>query len=313
MRHPVLLCLIVSLFSTLISLLHGADLRVATYNLKNYLVMDRHVGARWRPSYPKPENEKVIVRQIIKEITPDILILQEMGSIDFLEELRADMAQEGIHYNYAVHMRGEDLERHLAVLSKYAPHEVVKHKDLDFKYFDRRERVKRGMLEMCFKLDGDSLVKIFALHLKSRYTDDDQDPESNIRRTKEAEACRDRVIERTHDQGVERYLIAGDFNDHPASAALRRFYRRGQLEIGSLVPASDSRGEVWTYFYEKEGRYELVDGFVASPDLMSHIKTGRAHIVDRPGALVGSDHRMVYMDLSGARLVDLPPAAAAEK
>jgi endonuclease/exonuclease/phosphatase family metal-dependent hydrolase len=280
--------------------LFGEELRVATYNINNYLVMDRYVGARWRPSYPKPESEKVIVRQIIKEVAPDILVLQEIGSIDFLEELRADMAREGFHYDYAVHMRGADVNRHLAVLSKRAPQDVVKHKDLKFKYFEGREVVKRGMLEMSFEMDDGQKFQLFAVHLKSRYAENKKDVESNLRRVREAEACRNRIVERTLDRGLDHYLVAGDFNDHPSSGPLRRFYHRGDLEIGGLVPAADSLGEVWTYFYKNESRYEAIDGFIASPAMMQRITAGRAQIVDSPDVLSGSDHRMIYLDLATA-------------
>ena len=243
----------------ILSILLGEELRIATYNLDNYLVADRYVDGRWRPSYPKPESEKTIIRQIIKEVSPDVLVLQEMGSVAFLEELRADMASEGIHYDYFVHMEGADQNRYLAVLSKLAPKAVLKHKDLNFKYFEGREVVKRGMLEMTFELTCGSKFQLFALHLKSRFTDKKEDLQSSLRRVREAEACRNRIVERTHDQGADNYLIVGDFNDHPSSSTMRRFYRRGNLEIGALVPAADSRGERWTYFYEKESRYESVD------------------------------------------------------
>ena len=282
---------------TLLSVLNGEELRVATYNLNNYLVMDRHVGARWRPSYPKPEGEKAIVRQIVRDVSPDVLVLQEMGPLDFLEELRADLAREGLHYEYAVHMQGADPDRHLAVLSKRAPKAVVKHTDLNFKYFESRQAVKRGMLELSFSLGAGNEFQLFVVHLKSRYTDVKEDENSELRRVREAEACRNRIVERTHESNQLSYIIAGDFNDHPNSAPMRRFYRRGNLEIGSLVPAADSRGEEWTYYYGKESRYESVDGFVASASMMPRIKAGIAQIVDSPGALAGSDHRMIYIDL----------------
>jgi endonuclease/exonuclease/phosphatase family metal-dependent hydrolase len=237
------------------------------------------------------------VRQIIKDVSPDVLVMQEMGPLDFLEELRSDLAREGMHYDYAVHMRGVDPDRHLAVLSKRAPLSVVKHTDLNFKYIETRELVKRGMLEMTFDLGDGQTFKLFALHLKSRYTDVKEDENSELRRVREAEACRNRIIEQTHDKGQINYMIVGDFNDHPGSSTLRRFYRRGNLEIGSLVPAADSRGEEWTYYYGKEARYESVDGFIASPAIMPLIKAGLAQIVDSPGALTGSDHRMIYLDL----------------
>ena len=293
------LCLVFCCFITLklLPVLVGEELRVASYNLDNYLVVDRYVGERWRPAYPKPEKEKTIIRQIIKEVSPDVLVLQEMGPIAFLEEFRADMAREGIYYEYFVHMEGADEDRHLAVLSKCAPKAVLEHKDLNFKYFEGREVVKRGMLEMTFELTCGTKFQLFALHLKSRYTDMKEDPQSSLRRAREAEACRNRIVERTLDQGTDNYLIVGDFNDHPSSSTMRRFYRRGKLEIGAFVTAADSRGELWTYFYERESRYESVDGFVVSSALMPKIKAGRAQIVDNPGVLTGSDHRMIYLDL----------------
>jgi len=276
-----------------------ADLRIATYNLDNYLIMDRYLEEQWRPEYPKPEKEKAVIRKIIRQTKPDILALQEMGTAEFLEELRADLAQEGLDYAYALHLGGPDPERHLALLAKLAPVEVIRHTDLDFKYFDERKRVKRGMLEVGFERDGGDHFKFFVVHLKSKHTNDKRDPDSSLRRTREAEACRNRIIERTFDIGADRFLVAGDFNDHPVSAPFRRFYSRGDLEIGRLVPAADSCGEVWTYFYEKQAQYSLVDGFVASPKMLPMIEGGRGQIVDAPGALDGSDHRMVYLDLVG--------------
>jgi endonuclease/exonuclease/phosphatase family metal-dependent hydrolase len=277
---------------------HAKSIRLATYNLNNYLVMDRHVGAEWRPSYPKPEADKTIIRQVIKQALPDILAVQEIGTLPFLEELRADLAQQGVHYPYAIHLAGVDQVRHLAVLSKLAPEAVVKHNDLDFKYQNGRKRVKRGMLELSFKRSDGSVFKLFVVHLKSRWTNVKADPESQQRRSREAEACRNRIIERSYDLGVTDFMIVGDFNDHPTSATLRRFYRKGDFDIGALLPASDSRGEQWTYFYHKQVVYSLVDGFVVSGTLMPEVVAGEGHIVDIPGVLFGSDHRMVYLDLA---------------
>ncbi|PXA04537.1 hypothetical protein DDZ13_05000 [Coraliomargarita sinensis] len=259
--------------------------------------MDRRVADRWRPDYPKPESEKTAVREVILRSAPDVLALQEVGAPGFLEELRTDLASEGLNYRYSMHLDGPDPVRHLAVLSKHPPVEVVKHTDLDFKYFEGRERVKRGMLEVSFELGDGGVFKLFVVHLKSKYTNNKKDPESQMRRTREAGACRNRIIERTFDLGVDRFLVAGDFNDHPASSTLRRFYHRGDLEIGRLVPAADSRGEVWTYYFERRGQYSLVDGFVASPKMFPLIRNGKGTIVDLPGSLNGSDHRMVWGDL----------------
>jgi len=276
--------------------LSAEQLRIATYNVRNYLVMDRYVGASWRPSYPKPEIEKAAVREVIRAAEPDILVLQEMGTIGFLEELRTDLKREGLYYPYMVHMVGNDPDRHLAILAKIEPLEVQKHSYIDFNYLDRRERVKRGLLEATFAgFDGQPFV-VFTLHLKSRYTEDKEDPNSENRRAREAQACRDVVLERTIERGFRRFMIVGDFNAPPGSAPLRRFYRKGDLEFGTSLLASDTRGEVWTYFYEKGSNYQAVDGFVLSDSMFNFVKNEAGSIVDIESAPIGSDHRMVYAD-----------------
>jgi endonuclease/exonuclease/phosphatase family metal-dependent hydrolase len=258
--------------------------------------MDRHVGGKWRPSYPKPESEKAILREVIHQAAPDILAVQEIGGLPFLEELRSDLSDEGLHYPYITLMQAADSVRYVAVLSKFAPTHLVKHQDLNFKYQASRETVRRGLLEVSFTRADSSIFKLFVVHLKSRWSDVKADPESQQRRTREAEACRDRIIERTYAIGMTDFLIAGDFNDHPASAPLRRFYRKGALDIGGLVHAVDTRGEQWTHFYRKQVEYSLVDGFIVSGSLADSIE-GSGHVVDLPNVLAGSDHRMVYVDL----------------
>ncbi|WP_269525550.1 endonuclease/exonuclease/phosphatase family protein [Coraliomargarita parva] len=276
----------------------GAEpVRVATYNLQNYLVMDRMVDGQWRPAYPKPEPEKARIRAAILEVRPDILFLQEMGETMFLEELRTDLANAGLHYPYAVHFKAQDEVRQTAVLSRLAPKQVVKHRDLDFKYMDRRESVKRGLLEVSFEPVEGVMFRLFGVHLKSRWSDEKKDPESALRRVREAEACRDRVVARTLDLGERHYLVTGDFNDDLNSAPLRRFYQRGSLVLGWHVPATDSRKEWWTHYYRKQGSYTTVDGFILSEALKPALKQDSACIYDAPGVLEGSDHRMVYLDL----------------
>ena len=75
MRLRILLLLFLFL-----SPLWGQDVvRVASFNLRNYLSCDRMVEGKWRPDYPKPEVEKKAVRSIIRSVNPDILALQEMA------------------------------------------------------------------------------------------------------------------------------------------------------------------------------------------------------------------------------------------
>jgi len=292
--QKIIICILWLLICTVSA---AESLRVASYNLENYLLMDRIVAEVWRPDYPKPEAEKQILREVIHLANADILLVQEVGSPAFLEELRADLALEGLHYPHAVHLAAADSRRQIAVLSRIAPIEVQRHTDLSFNYFAAPAQVWRGLLELEFELQSGVRFSLFGLHLKSRWTTDKRDAEAHLYRTRSAEVCRDRVIARTIDLGRFNYLVAGDFNDHANSAAMRRFYQRGDVPLGSLLPAVDGRDERWTYFYEREVSYQLIDAMVISPALMPHVKSGRGGIIDHPHALTASDHRLVYVDL----------------
>jgi len=277
----------------------GSEIRVATMNLKNYLVQDRRVEGRWIPEHPKPESEKAALRRAVAEIDADILALQEMGPPEFLLEFQRDLKADGMDYPHAILMRAEDPDRHLAVLSRIKPLEVLQHSDLDFPYQDERIRVKRGLLEVVFPIDEGGLEtwSLFVVHLKSRWSSVEADPLSQERRTKEAQAARNRILER-YPEGEGLYLIAGDFNDHRDSGPLRRFLRRGSVDISQIVESYDSRGERWTFHYEKHDVYERVDFLLASPDLLPFVEGVEGVVFDPLYLRKGTDHRPVFLDLN---------------
>jgi endonuclease/exonuclease/phosphatase family metal-dependent hydrolase len=273
------------------------SLRVATVNLRNYLLMDRHLEGAYRRDYPKPEAEKKALRTVLHEVGADILAMQEMGDEPFLRELQRDLAAEGLEYPHRVWMRSDDPLRHLAVLSRMLPDAVLKHDQLDFPYVGGRLHLKRGLLELRFGAKTGEPWVLYVVHLKSRLTDHPEDPGSGLRRTREAQAVRDFLRHSEDPQRPSAYLLAGDFNDRPNSPPLRRFLSVSGESLATLVPATDSRGEVWTYYNENAGVYERIDYFIASPEMFPRIHQGRAHIVDHPQMKQASDHRLLFLDL----------------
>ncbi|CAI8358609.1 MAG: Uncharacterised protein [Opitutia bacterium UBA7350] len=275
-------------------------LRVATYNLYNYLSMDRSVDGKWRKDYPKPESEKSAVRRAIVEVRPDVLAIQEIGDLKYLNELRNDLRRDGLDYIHITHLQNPESDRCLAILSRLPFYQTKQHQDLDFKYFEGRHSVRRGMLEVEIRPIPGLRIQIFNLHLKSRWTVRDDDPEAALQRTREAEACRNRIIDRTINESRPHYLILGDFNDNPDSSPLRRFKKRGNLIIAERLIAADSRGEFWTHFYRRQSSYSTVDGILVSPPMMPAVKVGR--IADTLSPPQGSDHRLVYADFDFSKL-----------
>lgn len=289
-------CTILWLF--LIAKLPAETVRVATFNVRNYLNADRLVEGRWRVDYPKPENEKQAVREIIRRIHPDVLALQEMGGAEFLAELQRDLRAEGLDYPYAELLDGPDEDRHLALLSRIPSQQVLSHDRIPYRYFGEEIPVKRGLQEAVFVTAGQRW-RLFNVHLKSRWTDRDDDPDSAKRRVGEAQAIRDFIRERLPPGDPEsRYLVAGDFNDTRDTAAVRRFLTVGDTTLTHLVECADSRGEAWTFHYARRDLYERVDFILASPPMIPFIRGGGGNIVDiLPESNIASDHRMVYVDL----------------
>jgi endonuclease/exonuclease/phosphatase family metal-dependent hydrolase len=228
-----------------------AEVVVATYNVENYLAVDRHVEGQWRPEYPKPEAEKAALRAVIRGRAPDVLALQEMGAAPYLEELRQDLRAEGLDYPFAIHLKGPDEHRYLAVLSRLVPEKVLEHPMVSFRFRGSETLSRRGVLELEFG-SGTEAWTLYVVHLKSRWTVEPDDPRAEEFRVAEARAIRDLILRRYSNPQAARFLIVGDFNDAPRSRTLQAFLRRGGTEISRMVPAADSRGEVWTHFYARE-------------------------------------------------------------
>jgi endonuclease/exonuclease/phosphatase family metal-dependent hydrolase len=276
--------------------LRAETLTIATYNVENYVATGRRVEGTYRPAYPKPEAAKQALRAVIRALDADVLALQEMGPAAYLEELQRDLRAGGVDYPHAALAEAADADRHVAVLSRLPLLHVQTQAGLEFRYFDGREKVKRGVLEIDLAAAGGE-VTLYVVHLRSRFTERVDDPGSALCRAGEAEAIRDHVLRRFPDPAAARFLILGDCNDTKDSKPLRLLTKRGKTAITTLLDAADPRGETWTYTYFKDDTYGRVDHVLVSPGLLSAVVGGRAQIYDGPGVREASDHRPVVVRL----------------
>lgn len=289
----------------------GETLTVATYNVQNYTLADRKLadGGGFRPEYPKPEAEKAALRAVIRAMDADVIALQEIGGPAFLNELRRDLATEGVRYPYGEAMLAADETRGLAVLSRVPLGAVTAHRDLKGKRPGGEEPVRRGLLEVEVPWQG-GVVTLYVVHLKSRLSDDKADVGAEEQRAAEAVAVRDRVLQRLPEDEAKAaaawFVVIGDFNDSPGSRPLRAVQARGKREIARWIDAGDSRGHRWSYAFASRAEYSRFDHALASPALFPHVE--RAWVVDVPETALASDHRPLVVRFNVARR----PAAAAE-
>ena len=137
-----------------------------------------------------------------------------------------------------------------------------------------------------------------AAALKSRWTDRSDDPQSRTRRERESRAIRNYLKSRFPDRVESRFIVAGDFNATKDTLTVRQFLRSGETKLSLAVPAMDSRGEAWTYYYRKADTYSRVDFILASAPLFQLVVDGGGTVYDGFEAAVASDHRMVYVALN---------------
>lgn len=288
------LCLVWVL--SVVSFAEPRGLIIATYNVRNYLSMDRIVEGKWRPDYPKPESEKAVIRNTIRKIDPDILALQEIGSLGHLKELQIDLKNEGLVYDGLAILEAGDAERRLAALWKSSVQITpVYHRDLTINYDSETIPVKRGLLELKARSE-DSFFRLFIVHLKSKYTDNPSDPLSVKRRTLEARAIRNRILDTVSDPSSSRFILSGDMNDGPNTAPMRAFYKRGRTKISVPIDCFDKHGLNWTHNYKKQDMYSRVDYILRSPGFIELEKTVGS-IDSSSDYYTGSDHRMVWIEV----------------
>jgi endonuclease/exonuclease/phosphatase family metal-dependent hydrolase len=282
--------------------------RIATYNVRNYLSTNRIVDGQYKTDWPKPEAEKTALRAVIRQAHPDVLALEEMGDAKELEELRRDLAAEGADYPYSALVSAADPDRHVAVLSRVPFAKVQKYEDVEYKLGQGSEKVKRGLLEADFVTAGQAWA-FYAVHLKSRLNEegDPNDPLSANRREGEAHALRDLIRKQQPLLAGALVAVVGDFNDTRDSVPLRRFLELDGKPLLHLVPAADSRGQTWTFTYPHADTYERIDFVLLSAALLPWQKDAGT-VVDIPESEQASDHRLVWVDLAFPAGPDEPAA-----
>jgi endonuclease/exonuclease/phosphatase family metal-dependent hydrolase len=136
--------------------------RVATYNVENYL------DDTTSRCCVKSAASKAKVRECIRALHPDVLALQEMGSVAALLELRAALQAEGLDFPHWEHVTGSDANVHVAILSRFPFSARRPHTDDSFELGRRRFRVRRGFAEVGVQVNPGCQFTLLAAHLKSK-------------------------------------------------------------------------------------------------------------------------------------------------
>jgi len=151
--------------------------------------------------------------------------------------------------------------------------------------------MRRGLQEVSFSVDGQNF-QFFHLHLKSRYTSDPEDPDSECFRTAEISALAKFLQSWMIRISASSHLfVVGDFNT-PFSSPLLDPLRNYWIPVS----AADPGGQEWTYSYYRTRARERIDGFWRPAKGMPPFPLS-ATVQSQPDSSP-SDHRLVLLNIS---------------
>ena len=253
-----------------------------TYNVKNWLVS--------RQAPEKTAESKAAIIALLAGGKPDIIGLCEIGSEDDVKEIQAMLKAAGADLPHLYHDGGEDLVRHLAIISRFP---ILSTERPDLRLQGLEQSMQRGILDATLDVGGRP-VRFIGLHLKSKRTVPDFD-QAKIR-IAEAQHARRHIDGILAADPAAALVAYGDFNDTTRSLSTRAIngtYRTpGYL---SHVHVKDSRGETWTHHYAVEDSYTRIDFVTVSAALRRHVKKDKSRIIDDPIWKIASDHRPVLV------------------
>ena len=285
------------------ALLAADTIRVATYNLENYL--EQAVGTR--PA--KSDAAKAKIREGIRALKPDVIALQEVGGVPALLELRAALKAEGLDFPYWNLATGFDTNIFVAVLSKLPFTATHPHTNLNYLLGGRRMQVSRGFAEVEIKVNGGYTFTLVTAHLKSRRPVPAAD-EGDMR-LEEARLLRELIDSRLAANPKANLVVLGDFNDVYDSPAPKEVVGRGATKLVDTRPAErngdnlpngnpryNPRNIAWTHFYGKEDTYSRIDFILLSPGMAKEWIQEGTYALTLPNWGLGSDHRPIVATFS---------------
>src|SRR5438105_6148342 len=279
--------------------------RVATYNVESYL--DEETQTR----HAKTVESKAKVRESIVALKPDVLALQEMGSVGALLELRASLKTEGLDFPYWEHVAGYDTNIHVAVLSKFPFTARRPQTNDNFLLSGLRFRVSRGFAEVDVQVNTNYSFTLITAHLKSKRAIPQAD-EAELR-LEEAKLLREKIDARLAANLNANLIVLGDFNDTKDAKSTKevigirkhklldtRPAERNGDNAPNPNPAWEPRNVTWTHYYGKEDTYSRIDYILLSPGLAREWVPNETYILMIPNWGVGSDHRPIVATFEAA-------------
>ncbi len=265
-----------------------------TYNVRNYVGEDQAAPAE-RRAKPKTEKELDSLVSVIRDISPDILGVCEMGTEKMFGEFQERLAKAGLDYAHSEFVQGADPDRHVALVSKFPIAARNSRKKVPFTMNGAEEQMKRGILDVTIQVTPAYQLRCVGVHLKSKLAA--PEGEALFRRHEAAKLREhlDGIFKASPNANVICYGDLNDTKNEPMFAEVAGI--KGSPGYMADLWAKDSMGDHWTHYWRTADQYSRIDYIFASNGALPEVRRNTATVYRSPYWFEASDHRPVYVTI----------------
>lgn len=261
----------------------------ASYNVRNYLLSALAVDPGERPGPVKPLAEINALIDIIRDLSPDILGLCEMGSRSDFADFQKRLHDAGLIFLDAEYVDAADPERHLALLSRFPLSARDSRGEISFALNGSHHKVRRGLLDVTASISENYQLRLVGVHLKSKL--DAPEGDALLRRY-EAHLVRRHVEQIMTGQPNVNLLLYGDFNELKNEPALQEIMgRSGAPDYMAELALHDAVGDRWTHHWKAADIYSRIDFIFVSRGLSREVLRAKSRVHRALHWEEASDHR----------------------
>ena len=266
-----------------------------TYNVRNFLGEKAPDEGQRFGTKGKPEEEIAALISVIRDISPDILGVCEMGGPEQFDDFKKRLAAAQLGYTDFEYVQAADPERHLALLSRYPIVSRQSRTDVSFQINGMQEKMRRGILDVTIAINDRYQLRAVGVHLKSKLPV--PEGEALLRRY-EAQKLRQHLEQILANDPSTNLIAYGDFNDsknEPMFAEITGV--RGSKTYMADLWARDIHGDRWTHYWKAADQYTRIDYLFVSPSLFPEVVREKSRVYRSPFWNDASDHRPVYTSI----------------
>ena len=262
------------------------EFSVMTFNVHQYALVSPDKNSDTLDPKPREETEALI--ETIRQVSPDILAVQEMGDPAAWEDFKSRLQKAGLDaYTSEEYLRIDPEDRNIALLSKFPIVARNSHTNDLYTIGPTQFPVLRGFLDVEIEVTPAYRFRLLVAQLKSKVFHEYGQAEM---RRNEARLLCNHVRAALAENPDANLLVVGDFNDVPDSRVLREIHTYQEKPILFDLRPVDDAGDAWTQRIPADS-HQRVDYVLANAGMLNEALLSKSFALRSPRLLTASDHR----------------------